>query len=146
MERSARLKANGGHHTAAEWTAIRDRYGNTCVRCGRPEPEIRLTKDHIVPVCMGGTNNAENLQPLCDDCHFIKGQTTTDYRGSTPSRPEGPQGTPPRRKMGRPMSPGPRRIGVHVLLPKSLLAWARRQPGGLSDTCRRAIVDEMGRR
>ena len=28
--------------------------------------------DHIVPVCVGGNNDTDNLQPLCKDCHKNK--------------------------------------------------------------------------
>jgi len=39
-----------------------------CVVCERPAQEI----DHIVPLYKGGTNDRENLQPLCIECHKDK--------------------------------------------------------------------------
>ena len=40
-----------------------------CAACGRWGVVI----DHIVPVRQGGTNDRENLQPLCKRCNAIKG-------------------------------------------------------------------------
>ena len=43
-------------------------YGKPCVNCGRPADTI----DHIVPLCHGGTNEPDNLQPMCRDCNSAK--------------------------------------------------------------------------
>ena len=31
--------------------------------------------DHVTPLCKGGTDDWENLQPLCGPCHELKNQT-----------------------------------------------------------------------
>lgn len=41
-----------------------------CTRCGSQED---LEFDHIIPVAMGGSNTARNLQLLCENCNRSKG-------------------------------------------------------------------------
>lgn len=48
---------------------IRKRDGNQCVICGST---LQLEVDHRVALENGGTNDAQNLATLCDDCHTIK--------------------------------------------------------------------------
>lgn len=45
---------------------------NLCQICFKTEPEVTITIDHILPVAKGGTNNLDNLQPLCMDCNRKK--------------------------------------------------------------------------
>lgn len=45
-----------------------------CVRCGRgKEDGVKLHVDHIVPVSRGGKSVMDNLQTLCEDCNYGKG-------------------------------------------------------------------------
>lgn len=39
--------------------------------------EIMLTKDHIQPKSLGGSNDLSNLQPMCKICNELKGNETT---------------------------------------------------------------------
>ncbi len=80
--RHAAKKKSGGRFTAAEWRNLKHRYNYTCLRCGRREPEIKLTVDHVVPLIKGGSNTIENIQPLCKPCNSAKHAQTTDYRES----------------------------------------------------------------
>ncbi|MDZ4721622.1 MAG: HNH endonuclease [Roseiflexaceae bacterium] len=66
--------------TAAEWKALKERYNYTCLRCGRQEPEIKLTADHIVPISKDGVGTIDNIQPLCKRCNTAKHDDTIDYR------------------------------------------------------------------
>ena len=78
--RRAKQVINGGSHTEKDWVAIKEKYNYMCLCCKKYEPEIKITKDHIVPVSKGGSNDIENLQPLCLSCNSIKWARTIDYR------------------------------------------------------------------
>lgn len=49
-------------------------YGNRCAMCGKsPKDEgVRLVIDHKIPLHLGGTNDADNLQPLCEEHNHAK--------------------------------------------------------------------------
>lgn len=71
------LQASVRHHSEDEWDTLKTFYGNRCLRCGVLE---RITKDHVVPLYLGGTNGIENLQPLCHPCNSQKQARIIDYR------------------------------------------------------------------
>lgn len=70
--RNRMKRGNGGQHTYAEWETLKAQYDWTCPCCRLSEPEIKLTEDHIVPVSKGGSDNIENIQPLCKPCNVSK--------------------------------------------------------------------------
>lgn len=71
-KRIQRLKEAGGSFTSGEWELLKKQYGLTCPCCKQPEPQIKLTQDHIIPLSKGGTNFIENIQPLCLRCNMKK--------------------------------------------------------------------------
>lgn len=77
--RRARLQENGGSHSNGEWETLKARYNWACVCCKKGEPEIKLTKDHIVSLMEGGSNNIENIQPLCGRCNVKKHTNSIRY-------------------------------------------------------------------
>ncbi len=79
QKRRALKKNSGGSYTVKEWRDLVDRCGHKCVKCGRGEPEIKLTVDHIVPICKGGSSNIENIQPLCLPCNLRKHDSIANY-------------------------------------------------------------------
>lgn len=60
-----------GKHTKEEWETMKAVCGNACVKCG--STELDLSKDHIVPICKGGSDGIENIQPMCHRCNAGKG-------------------------------------------------------------------------
>lgn len=80
INRRAREKYNGGRVKAKEWKALKEKYNYACLCCGKHEPEIKLSMDHVKPLALGGTNTIENIQPLCMTCNFRKHKKYIDYR------------------------------------------------------------------
>ena len=78
QNRRARIEDGGGSFTLDEWTALLIKYRYTCLCCGRED--VKLTVDHVVPVSLGGSNDIENIQPLCKSCNCSKGANTIDFR------------------------------------------------------------------
>ena len=58
--------------TSAAWRKTRGvvfrTMGDACVKCGDKATEV----DHIIELANGGTDDIENLQPLCSTCHKAK--------------------------------------------------------------------------
>lgn len=79
-KRRAREKNAGGSFTLEQWKMLKAHYKWTCLRCGKREPEITLSADHVVPVSKGGTSDIDNIQPLCLSCNKSKGAKIIDYR------------------------------------------------------------------
>lgn len=77
--RTRKMQAEGSF-TSEEWKALKIRYNYACLCCGKSEPDVRLTADHIVPLSKGGDNSIENIQPLCRSCNSVKGVQIIDYR------------------------------------------------------------------
>jgi ribosomal protein L34E len=79
---AARKVRNGGHHTRAQFLKKLRSYVR-CPGCDTPWDEVaerpdpryhryKWTEDHIVPLLCGGSDDIENIQPLCWICNFKK--------------------------------------------------------------------------
>jgi len=80
--RRARKYQAEGTRTEAEWKALKAQYDYACLCCGRREPDITLTRDHIIPITQGGSDWITNIQPLCYSCNSSKNAKCIDYRAN----------------------------------------------------------------
>ena len=54
------------------WPMVLKRFSKRCQGCGTKH---NLFPDHVIPLVWGGTNDTENIQPLCASCNSGKGGT-----------------------------------------------------------------------
>jgi len=76
-QHQTRKKNAIGSYTFREWELLKKQYSYTCPRCGKKEPEIKLSQDHIKSLNKGGTNYINNIQPLCLRCNSFKNDRFT---------------------------------------------------------------------
>ncbi len=77
--RRERLIAQKGFHSNKEWEEMKLKYKSTCPSCFKIEPEIKLTRDHILSLSNGGSDDISNIQPLCVSCNSRKSTKTIRY-------------------------------------------------------------------
>lgn len=78
--RRARRYGNGGTHTLAEWQEKVVLLGGCCAYCGRSD--VRLYRDHKIPLVRGGTDAIENIVPACGSCNRAKyTKTAVEFLG-----------------------------------------------------------------
>jgi 5-methylcytosine-specific restriction endonuclease McrA len=70
--RRARKTGAGGNCTPKQWLAIVARFNGRCAFCGVAG---EMTRDHIIPLSRGGSDDPLNIQPLCRPCNTAKGDT-----------------------------------------------------------------------
>jgi 5-methylcytosine-specific restriction endonuclease McrA len=79
-KRRALIAGSSGNINLAEWENLKRFYDYKCLSCGKQEPEILLTYDHVIPLSKGGSHTISNIQPLCGSCNSRKNNGCTDYR------------------------------------------------------------------
>lgn len=69
-----RIRGASGSHTPQEWRTKLAEFGGRCAYCGRGD--VALTRDHVVPIARGGTNDIRNIVPACMPCNRAKATLT----------------------------------------------------------------------
>ncbi len=62
-----------------------------CAICGCRLDPFFVAYDHILPLCLGGTNARENWQLLCIDCHRHKTTREAGMRAKADRLRKGPK-------------------------------------------------------
>lgn len=74
-KRRKRLRSDGDNFTASDVSRL---LTSQCGRCAEPSCRSSLKKgyhvDHVMPLALGGSNNAGNIQLLCPACNIRKGR------------------------------------------------------------------------
>ena len=78
-KRRAMKKQATGSHTLEEWSELRDKTKGICPCCKKKVGLKKLTRDHITPLVRGGTDDIDNIQPLCRSCNCSKHTETIKY-------------------------------------------------------------------
>jgi hypothetical protein len=88
-KRRALRKGVSQHFTMREWLDLKAYHAHRCVCCGMKESELThdrlLVPDHVMPLVLGGSDNIDNIQPLCHGlggCNNAKNAKHIDYRGT----------------------------------------------------------------
>ena len=75
-KRKLRMKEIPGSHTREEWEQLLAGYEGKCAYCGKVMVEElgpdQVTRDHVIPVSKGGTDNIDNIVPACRACNSSK--------------------------------------------------------------------------
>lgn len=69
----------GGFHSEKEWEDLKRKCHYKCLNCKKREPKIKLTRDHIIPICKKGSDDIKNIQPLCKSCNSKKHMKIIKY-------------------------------------------------------------------
>jgi hypothetical protein len=72
-KRRARTRGASGSHTLAEIRALLAAQKGRCVYC-HVDMGQRYTRDHIVPLISGGSDDISNIQLVCRTCNCKKGR------------------------------------------------------------------------
>ena len=66
----AKRRMAPGTVTKRQWKRVMQAHNYRCAYCGTKDD---IEMDHIIPLARGGTNTADNIQPLCGPCNRSKG-------------------------------------------------------------------------
>lgn len=74
--RKLQKKKVSGNHTYKQWEDLLKRFDYRCFMCGK---RGKLTRDHITPISKGGSDDIENILPLCSSCNSQKGSQGIEW-------------------------------------------------------------------
>lgn len=76
--RRARKQNAEGSHRYAEWLTLLEKCGYRCHYCQKLLTVRTATRDHLIPLSRGGSDDIGNITPACRYCNGSKGTKTHD--------------------------------------------------------------------
>ena len=77
LNRKLRMRGNGGSHTLAQWRECLAASNYRCAYCRVPLTMKTATRDHVLPISKGGSNDISNITPSCQSCNSRKSNKVT---------------------------------------------------------------------
>lgn len=76
--RSERIKkySTQGSHSEEQWMQVLRNQAWCCYYCEREMTELTWTRDHVVPLSNGGSDDISNIVAACRTCNIRKGTMT----------------------------------------------------------------------
>lgn len=65
-----------GHHSEQQWQEVLRNQGWCCYYCECEMTQLTWTRDHIVPLSKGGSDDISNIVAACRTCNIRKGTLT----------------------------------------------------------------------
>lgn len=78
MRRYALKLGAKGSHTLEEYLKVIADYEWKCAYCGKTLTRSMVTKDHVVPLSRGGSDDISNIVTACFPCNLSKGAKSLD--------------------------------------------------------------------
>jgi 5-methylcytosine-specific restriction endonuclease McrA len=69
--RARKKQAAVNDFTVVQWRWMKALYRHQCVYCGKLQQS--MTKDHLIPLHLGGNHTVSNIVPACRSCNSKKG-------------------------------------------------------------------------
>lgn len=63
-------------HTREQWLKKLERHGLKCHYCGMALTMLMVVKEHLTPLCRGGSDTINNVVPACQPCNQSKAWRT----------------------------------------------------------------------
>jgi 5-methylcytosine-specific restriction endonuclease McrA len=71
-----------GSHTFEEWQELIKKHDFKCYYCkermAKEDSPLKWTRDHIIPLSRGGSDDINNIVPSCKSCNSSKGDKTLE--------------------------------------------------------------------
>lgn len=68
--RKLKEKGTQGEFNVEDWKKLKKQYNNSCAYCGASN--VKLEKEHIIPISRGGEHSKSNIVPACTKCNDMK--------------------------------------------------------------------------
>lgn len=66
-------KAKKANRSSCSWKRLLRRTSGKCFYCDEKLTIKNRSRDHLIPLAVGGSNGRRNIVPACKKCNYLKG-------------------------------------------------------------------------